>query len=108
MKNPQKKDSYPCRAYIVRVLPATAYSDSIQVQACAVVRLENPETALCEVRIGGSVEVRSVPVSDLASSQAKALAKITLGLHSLAARAPLPSVAVKTAVSECNAQSVAA
>ncbi len=107
MATTEKKLSYPCRAWIVRVMPETAFSDALSVQVCQAVKKEGDQVE-CWLRVGGSVERRMVPVSDLASSQARALAKITLAMHALASRPLLSPVAGMTGAGACNVQSSAA
>lgn len=107
MKTTQKKFSLPCRAWIVRVMPETGYCDSLSVQVCTAVK-QTGDLVECEVRVGSAVETRIVTAADLASSQARALAKITLALHALDSR-PLPSpVAGMTESGACKLQASAA
>lgn len=89
MKNQTENQKFPRRAWIVRLSPLNGYCDTFHVQACNVLRMRDDKTAVCLVRVGAEIEERSVSVDDLASTQARAIAKVTLGLHSLAAR-PLP------------------
>jgi len=107
MPTTEKKLSLPCRAWIVRVMPATAFSDALSVQVCEAVKKDG-DMVECWLRVGGAVERRMIPVSELASSQARALAKITLAIHALASRPLLSPVAGMTDAGACNVQTAAA
>ncbi len=93
----EKAPKFPCPAFIVRLMPDNSFTDALSVQACTALRMDKNGFAVCEVRVGSAVEQRFVLVSDLASSERRALVKITHLLHALAARPLQHEVAGKTA-----------
>lgn len=99
-----KAPTYPRRAWIVRVAPINGYTDSLTVQACMVLRLDNAGFAVCQVRTGSTTEERFVRVEDLASTHDRALARVHHLLHAIEFRPPLHDVAGMTNPAACAPQ----
>lgn len=97
-----KKQKLPRPALRLRLNYARSgksYSDSIAVEACTVLRIEG-ENAVIAVRVGRISETRVVPVADLASTAAKAIAKLQAHFAALLSR---PLLTAPAGMTESNA-----
>jgi len=98
MKTPAKTPSFPRRALVVKAIYARAeksFTNSVLIEACDVLSIVDG-CATVEVRVGAGLERRHCNLTDLASTPARAVAKLEAHFAALLSRPLLPATAGMT------------